>query len=228
MLNTTTIIFYILTTRIRYSPSASYTHGNKKRHQLLHYLQANTEANALSKGYYPQANAVSTEQHTIYLLLAYDPLNGYCVKHSIQSTGHMAWVTKARRTKLSRPDGPLAFFLVFHKTWRQTSTNWILLQRDDKWGLDKWKEAAHYSSPFKSRTHFQLCLFYRLWASLQIPCEFKCNFYVKPSKPNLNSKWWISKSVLHNNGQFTVTNSQLSSQGSNTEYPIWTTYTDWK
>ena len=115
-------------------------------------------------------------------------------------------------------------FLVFHKTWRQTSTNWILLQRDDKWGLDKWKEEAHYSSPFKSGTHFQLCLFYRLWASPQIPCEFKCNFYVKPSKPNLNSKWWISKSVLHNNGQFTVTNSQLSSQGSNTEYPIWTTY----
>ena len=62
---------------------------------------------------------------------------------------------------------------------------------------------------FSSWSLFQLCLFSRLWASLHIPCEFKCNFYVKPSKANLNSKRWISELLLHNNGQFIVTNSRL-------------------
>ena len=50
------------------------------------------------------------------------------------------------------------------------------------------------------------------WETLslpRIPCEFKCNFYVKPSKANLNSKRWISELLLHNNGQFIVTNSRL-------------------
>ena len=36
-----------------------------------------------------------------------------------------------------------------------------------------------------SWSRFQLCLFSRLWASSHIPCEFKCNFYVKPTKANL-------------------------------------------
>ena len=62
---------------------------------------------------------------------------------------------------------------------------------------------------FSSWSRFQLCLFSRLWASPHIPCEFKCNFYVKPSKANLNSKRWISELLLHNNGQFIVTNSRL-------------------
>ena len=58
----------------------------------------------------------------------------------------------------------------------------LIAEGDDERGLDKWIEEAH-SPSFKSRTHFQLCLFYRLWASTKSLVNLNVTFMLNQAKP---------------------------------------------
>ena len=58
----------------------------------------------------------------------------------------------------------------------------LIAERGDEWGLDKWIEEAH-SPSFKSRTHFQLCLFYRLWASTKSLVNLNVTFMLNQANP---------------------------------------------
>ena len=116
---------------------------------------------------------------------------------------------------------------MFHKTG-QKSCWWISFQRNEKRVLDKWIEEDGGSLPsFKSGlNHFQLCLFYRLWASPKSLVNLNVTFMLNQAEPiSIQSGEYPSLCcIIMDSGEYPriimVTNSQLSTQRSNTEYPI--------